>query len=195
MSPKTELQLDGIREARKELIMTTAMELFAYKGYHATSIREIAKAANISKGLMYNYFESKEVLLIAIVNIGMEKLMEWFDPNHDGHLTSEEIEIWINKVFETLQKNTKFWKIYFTLFIQPEVFKVMSEKFNEFLGPMYEILINYFKNSGYPNPEIDALIFGAIFDGVAFNYIINPDNFPLEAVKNRIIELYVTPKK
>ena len=94
MSPKTEEQFEGIREARKEQIIRVGMELFSEQGYHASSIRQIAKAANISKGLMYNYFESKEILLIAIVNNGIQKLMEWFDPNHDGKLTSDELEIY-----------------------------------------------------------------------------------------------------
>jgi len=195
MSPKTDEQFEEIREARKEQIMNTGMELFANQGYHATSIRQIAKAAEISKGLMYNYFESKEELLKEIVLKGMQSLMQWFDPNHDGVLTGEEITIWIEKIFEDLKNNTKFWKLYFALFIQPEIFNLIAEKFAEIIQPVNDMLIKYFKNAGYENPLMDAILFSAILDGVAFHYILKPDYYPLEEVKKRLIQLYVTPKK
>ena len=40
--------------------MSVALKLFAEKGYHATSISQIAAKAKVSKGLMYNYFEAKK---------------------------------------------------------------------------------------------------------------------------------------
>ena len=63
MSPKTSGQFKEIRADKKQLIIDTALNLFANKGYHASSISMIAKEAKISKGLMYNYFDSKEALL------------------------------------------------------------------------------------------------------------------------------------
>ena len=63
MSPRTEEQFEEIRESKKNLIQEVALELFATRGYHSTSISMIAKEADISKGLLYNYFESKEELL------------------------------------------------------------------------------------------------------------------------------------
>ncbi len=194
MSPKTEEQFEEIREARKKQIIQIGMELFANHGFHATSIRQIAKAAGISKGLMYNYFKSKEELLKEIVYEGLNNMMEWFDPNQDGVLTEDEIVVWIDKVFETIKNNTKFWKLYFALFIQPEVYQLFANKFSEMSKPMYNLLMTYFKNAGFPNPLIDAMIFAAIFDGVGFNFILDPDNYPLEEVKKRLIQIFVTPK-
>ena len=43
--------------------MDVALQHFANKGFHATTIYHIAEHAGISKGLMYNYFNSKEELL------------------------------------------------------------------------------------------------------------------------------------
>lgn len=47
-------------------IIEVAIQLFAKKGYHLTSIQEIADAAGIAKGSMYLYFKSKEDLLLSI---------------------------------------------------------------------------------------------------------------------------------
>lgn len=47
-------------------IIEVAIQLFAKKGYHLTSIQEIADAAGIAKGSMYLYFKSKEELLLSV---------------------------------------------------------------------------------------------------------------------------------
>ena len=67
MSPKTKEQFESIRQRSRDTIKQTALELFGRQGYHSTSISAIAKAAGVSKGLMYNYFESKEALLVEIM--------------------------------------------------------------------------------------------------------------------------------
>lgn len=63
---------DEQKEQRRQLIMDTALELFAKKGYADTKIGDIAKAADMSVGLMFHYFESKEKLLEELVRYGAE---------------------------------------------------------------------------------------------------------------------------
>jgi AcrR family transcriptional regulator len=53
-------------EKTRELIYSTALDLFARKGYSDTTLRDIAKEANVSLGLTYRYFESKEELLLEL---------------------------------------------------------------------------------------------------------------------------------
>ena len=52
--PRTKEQFEEIRSRTKQKILESALELFAEKGFKGTSISEIAKTANISKGLAYN---------------------------------------------------------------------------------------------------------------------------------------------
>ena len=51
----------------KETIKKAARELFRKYGYHKTSVNEIAKKAKIAKATIYKYFDSKEMLLQAIL--------------------------------------------------------------------------------------------------------------------------------
>ena len=51
-----------MRETKKEVIMKTALTLFAKKGFYSTTIADIAKEMGMSVGNMYNYFSSKETL-------------------------------------------------------------------------------------------------------------------------------------
>lgn len=54
-------------EYRKEQILSAASAVFAEKGYQRATTREIAERANLSEGLIYSYFESKDHLLLAIL--------------------------------------------------------------------------------------------------------------------------------
>jgi AcrR family transcriptional regulator len=49
-------------------ILQAACELFARKGYHSTTLDEIAHHAQFAKGTIYNYFSSKEELFFGILN-------------------------------------------------------------------------------------------------------------------------------
>jgi AcrR family transcriptional regulator len=48
---------------KRQLILDSALDLMARRGYHAVSVKDIAKEAEISLGSMYTYFESKEQLV------------------------------------------------------------------------------------------------------------------------------------
>lgn len=50
-------------EERPEALYQAALDVFSKNGYHATRLEEVAKAAGVSKGTIYNYFENKEDLL------------------------------------------------------------------------------------------------------------------------------------
>lgn len=61
---------DEQKEQRRQLIIDKAIELFAKRGYAETKIGDIAKAADMSVGLMFHYFESKEKLFEELVRYG-----------------------------------------------------------------------------------------------------------------------------
>jgi len=66
-------------EDRREQILSAASAVFAEKGYQRATTREIADKADVSEGLIYSYFESKDHLLLAILeklsNSGFDELI------------------------------------------------------------------------------------------------------------------------
>jgi len=52
----------------REKILNEALDLFAVKGYHATSMREIAKAVGIKGSSIYNHFSGKEEIFSELFN-------------------------------------------------------------------------------------------------------------------------------
>ncbi|WP_422123831.1 TetR/AcrR family transcriptional regulator [Planococcus sp. X10-3] len=66
---------------KKQQLMNAAVHLFSIKGFHQTSVQEIANAVEISKGAFYKHYDSKESLLVGILEryqsetlAGMERL-------------------------------------------------------------------------------------------------------------------------
>ncbi len=56
-------------EVRRTQILQSAEKLFARKGYRATSVEEIARAARLTKGAVYHHFGSKEDILVAMITL------------------------------------------------------------------------------------------------------------------------------
>ena len=190
MSPRTSEQFEEIRKEKKELIMNAALEEFAEYGYHATSISSISKKAKVSKGLLYNYFNSKEDLLKAIMINGLDVLTDVFDPNKDGFLTEDEFDFFIDKVFYLLKKNIRFWKLYFSILMKSGVVELVKEPLLEYMEPFYKTLVDYYQRHGKENPHAHAFLFGSMLDGVSINFIMEPEMYPLEDIKKLIIEKF-----
>lgn len=58
---------DEDKSQRRDQIMAAAKESFAHKGFHATTIADIAKRAHLAYGSVYWYFESKDELFHALM--------------------------------------------------------------------------------------------------------------------------------
>lgn len=188
--PRSEKQFKEIREAKRNQIMDSALALFAEKGFSATSINMITKEAGISKGLIYNYFDSKEELIKTILINGFNEFLNVFDTNKDGVLTEEEFVGFINKTFDILKSNIAFWRIYFSVMAQPAVLKLIEKELMELVIPFIVILESYYKTKGVKSPMAHARLVGAMLDGVSLNYIMDPENFPLEDIMEIIINKF-----
>lgn len=59
---------EQVAELRRKQILQAAVAVFAERGFHRTAIRDIARAAGVADGTIYNYFENKLALLLAIID-------------------------------------------------------------------------------------------------------------------------------
>lgn len=64
---------------RRERLFRAAMDLFARKGFAETTIEDITNAADLGKGTFFNYFPSKEHILLAFGEMQLGKLQAAFD--------------------------------------------------------------------------------------------------------------------
>lgn len=209
MSPRTPQQFKEIREEKMTLIMDVALEHFANEGYFRTTISHIARHAGISKGLMYNYFESKEALLKAIVHKSVNEIYHNLDIDRDGYLSNEEFEIFIRKVDKTLKEKKDFWRLLLQLVAQNDVRNQFLKAFPEsdsMIHPGHEPGDNYYplqmmkmiteyfsrkkvrKENNY-DPDNELNMFLITMMGFAVKSIFS-DTADTEKEITRIIELY-----
>ncbi len=70
MVVKSQVTDVALVQRRREQIVTAAVELFATQGFYRTTIQQIARKAGVSTGLIYQYAETKEdVLLLALMHV------------------------------------------------------------------------------------------------------------------------------
>lgn len=71
---------DGDRsETRRQQILEAASDCFRRYGFHAASMATISKAAGMSVGHIYHYFENKEAIIGAIVERDIQDVLTLFD--------------------------------------------------------------------------------------------------------------------
>src|SRR5580692_6507449 len=63
-------------EQRRHQLFAVALELFAYRGYRATTMDDIAEAAGVTKPLLYQHFSSKRALYLELVDSIAHNLLE-----------------------------------------------------------------------------------------------------------------------
>jgi len=202
MSPRSSAKFEEMREEKKTLIMNAALEHFSNVGFHATTITQIARHAGISKGLMYNYFKSKEDLLAAIINRSLTEIYGSFNPDHDSQLTAAEFELFIRKVFSLFREKRQFWKLFFRIMMQQGVYEnLLSEEkmpisvsgtpLREFLENMIMLLADYFArkhDSAGPDydPTTEMLMFTNTIKGFAMTYLFADENYQGEYYEKMI---------
>lgn len=212
MSPRTPKQFQEIREEKKTLIMDVALQHFAGEGYYKTTINHIARHAGISKGLMYNYFASKEALLEEIIQRSIGEIYSYFDIDKDGYLSEEEFDFFVRRITQLLKEKQSFWRLFFQLLMQNEVREqflksfvssgslmqaAIENKTGLFVSDIMKTITEYFirkKDREGPDydPYLELNMFIISLKGFAITYIyMDPaDETYYEKTVNRIIELY-----
>ncbi|BBE19047.1 transcriptional regulator, TetR family [Aquipluma nitroreducens] len=188
MSPRTSTQFETIRQEKRKVILEAALELFAENGFHATSMSTIAKKGGISKGLAYNYFESKNDILEEIVDEGFHQVHDLLDPDKDGVLSEEEFISFLEKTFAMVKNNHRYWKLYFALMIQPVVSENLSEKYAKAGEPLFRMMHEFIASKGSSDPEGDLMIISAMLEGTFLYAIVAPDIFPIDRMKEKVID-------
>ncbi|MEM9680098.1 MAG: TetR/AcrR family transcriptional regulator [Bacteroidota bacterium] len=192
MSPRTKTQLDAHRAARQNEILLKALRLFANKGYFNTSISDIAKEAQISKGLLYSYFENKEQLLSTAIEYALTEATKLNSEQDLVDLNPDErISKTIETFFRMLTDKKELWSLVVSLAIHvgsiPSVHAIISEAYKGISMEFKQL----FEDVGIANPEEEALKLGALLDGIGIQYLIFGEEYPLDTIKNNIIKTYV----
>lgn len=92
-------------EASKSKLLTSAEELFAQKGFHATTVSQIVKNAGLTQAAFYLYFKTKDEILEEMLAKFEERLLPFTDAGRQAAGKSpEELEAYVIQAFTGLFK-------------------------------------------------------------------------------------------
>lgn len=104
----------------RQRLLNVAAAFFAEKGYASTSVREIVTAAGVTKPVLYYYFNNKEGLFRAILELAEEKQREILDDvaQAQGGFFDRLILLY-EKLSEGIAEHQNEFKMLYTLFFGP----------------------------------------------------------------------------
>lgn len=131
--------------AVRERLLEAAIGLFARKGYHATSVREIVEAAGVTKPVLYYWFQSKEGVFHALMAMAVEAHQEVLARvrAHEG-TAAERILLLGEGVMELVKINAEVVRIFDAVYYGPREgapdvdFDPLHGEFRRFLMSLVE---------------------------------------------------------
>lgn len=111
MSGPTRKEID--RQRREEDFLNAAEKLFAEKGYHDTSIEDIAQEAKYGTGTIYRYFQTKEALHAVLMERKCRQYMLFLkDQVAAARAPMDKVRTLINGKTEFFVRHKEFLRIY-----------------------------------------------------------------------------------
>jgi len=191
MAPRSEEQLEELRRERSQDIIRAALKLFAENGVTNTSVSQIAKEADISKGLIYNYFDGKHQLLQKVIQEGMKKMpMDVTAPTNEKE-AKRQLEYILDKMFKSAKADRIFWKFYAELLLQLIRDETLAAEFEEEFEQYITLFVNLLARMGDPQPEIRGRMLTAQLDGILLHGLYFKD-YPLESIFEHLKQQYLS---
>ena len=177
-----------MRGRTREAIIYASLELFAKRGYSATTTEEIAKKARISKGLIFTHFRTKQDILFAILDEGIERILPEFLKNDDPRPAKERFISLVNSWIELIKTEPLIIRLSLRLNLDDGYRKLMRKKGKQFFEVTFARLTKLIEQLGSDKPELDCFLLTFVFDGIVANYTVAPELFPIDAIKDHLIE-------
>ncbi len=103
--------VEGLRERKKqrtrETIAKVALELFVEHGFHATTIKQIADAADVAPRTVSHYFPSKEELVFPDHDVVFAELERRLTERLPGETAADALRAWIAWLLELMEDSDR----------------------------------------------------------------------------------------
>ena len=99
---------------RKEQVLDVALSVFATKGFHDTSMNDIAEAAGVTKPVVYQHYESKRALFLAIIDHVGDRMIDVLTAATSGLTDGQaQVEAGMIAFFKWVERDRNAFKFLF----------------------------------------------------------------------------------
>ena len=160
-------------EARRSAVLAAATNMFANRGYEATSINQVARQAGVSIGALYSYFASKEDLFLAVVDsayqVMEQALLEVAAASTDVYDYTERMLAVCGRF---AVNHPELNQLYFTVvnLASPELSARLSDQVESITPQVLTDLVVKGKAEGIVRPDADERAFAFCIDNLFVMY-------------------------
>lgn len=196
----TKVRREREKELRKRAIMNAALKLFAQYGYEDTTVDMIAEKSELSKGLVYFYFQSKEHILSEIIREYYTPLVSRLESivrEYENPL--DKFKAFMQTELEFYARNPDLAKVIFTVMTQHQVKKLKTQYQQTFteIHRIEAVILDDILKEGIEkgtfkdvNPDLlRVFIIGPVHE------LVQQDKIKLlrvQSIKKEIVETYLT---
>ena len=172
-------------EKTEKKIVQAALELFVRKGYHGTSVSDITQTVDLTKGALYAHFKSKGELLFRIIHEFetqyIDQLVRIVDEIEGNAIEKLNAAISFSSKFATENTELCVFLTFLTTELNADVdfFPVLKKtyrKHQKFISKLITTGIHQGIVKKDLDPDLTALIFIGLHDGVLHQWMLNRDH-------------------
>ncbi len=187
-------ELHGKDQDTRERILQAAVKLFAEKGFHGVSVKEISVAAGTNTALLFYYFNSKKDLYDAIYQDARNILLEVFEEISEGKASAREcLEELIRHFLEDFSRDCDF-----DLLISREIHgfgeytrEELAEMLSSVLAPLEKIVSRGIREGIFRkiNPRLAALSIMALLHPMSKHNFLTESEFTQEEIFGHVRDM------
>lgn len=182
MSPRPD-----VSEERKTQILTAATNVFTNHGFTKARMDDIAVESGLSKGALYWYFDSKDAIIISI----LDQIFDWKTAHLrellEGESTAQrKLGVFIETSINDLEKMKPLMPIFFdfwSLSVRNKTINQAIKRYYQNFLDLIEPIIQQGIDQGELRPvdaSAAAVALGAMFEGTILFYLYFPENIDIE---------------
>lgn len=191
---------DEDKRERRRAIMTAAKRVFAENGYHATTIADVAKGADLSYGSIYWYFDSKEALFQALMDSEQRALRRHVaaavgdvDRDDDEQSRRRALADGVRAIFEYFEMDKSSAKLLFrdAITLGSGIERHLYSIYEGFIDDIEKMIV-YAQQHGVileAPPRLIAFSIGGLIGNIAHRRTLTDDGFETEEVAEFVVNM------
>jgi len=189
------------KEKKKQRIINSASRIFARDGYFNAKVEEIAIGADVGKGTIYEYFSSKDELLLNVFSTFKENVLSRYWILLDLDLSATEklrrfAQITAENHFDSdmnMKILIQFRSECLNRFDDVEYNKILDEYYEELSALVFGIISEGIDEGLIKplNKELTSRNYIATFDGMTTQYFLKENDYDIRAAAESIYEMFI----